>query len=106
MKGTFMDFSITSREGYAVVTDNETGEALLTVPWKNGQTMCFTVIGQFAEHEDAVLAALAFGMEGILPMDHMPEEVRNLADPQTQQHDAAERDAKAVAAEAATVAAE
>ena len=84
-----MDFSIASRRGYALITDNVSGRTLLTVPWKTGDTMCFTVIrDDLPTYDDAVMAAFAMDDAGIHPQDHLPEEVRDLADPSTQDDDA------------------
>lgn len=84
-----MDFSIASRCGYALVTDNGTGETLVTVPWKTGDTMCFTVITSHAPgtYDDAILSVLAMDDAGIRPQDHLPEEVRDLAFPDSQDDD-------------------
>jgi hypothetical protein len=102
MKGTSMDFSIASRAGYALVTDNATGETLVTVPWKTGDTMCFTVVTSHApgDYEDAILSVLAMDDAGIRPQDHLPEEVRDIAFPDTQGDDATTSSRKAVSAAA------
>lgn len=75
-----MDFSIASRCGYALVRDNLSGRTLITVPWKTGDTMCFTVIrDDSADYDEALMIVLAMDEAGIRPMDHLPEEVRDLA---------------------------
>ena len=87
-----MDFSIASRLGYALVRDNVSGRTLVTVPWKTGDTMCFTVIrDDCADYDEALMVVLAMDEAGISPMDHLPEEVRDLATESTEEGDTTPR---------------
>jgi hypothetical protein len=96
-----MDYSIASRGGYALVTDNETGQTLVTVPWKSGETMCFTVIQTSEDYQTAVLSALAMADAGIKPHQHLPEEVQHLATEQEEADDSDTSTPQALTAAAA-----
>lgn len=64
-----MDYSISTRYGYALIRDTGSGKTLVAAPHQTDQILAFVILGTFEDYDDAFLYVVALSDSGSKPED-------------------------------------